>query len=394
VAETETLMLRDSSLPARTSRRLAVMTGLAFAAAFIVLCSVRLEGQGLYADELHQATAAFAFGPNRPEIFEGLSIGGIPVLNMTYSGAIKSAMFAAYLELPGSAFSVVSWRMFGILLSAAGIASFALIAGPWIRFSVLLPFMLLLISDGTVILTSRHDWGPAALALLLRLVLLAVWIRGEGQAQTPPRSSFLLGLIVGVGVFEKLSNAVLIATLPLLIGLSPRRRTKRHMASLVAGLAVGLLPVAAVNVYTLVTEGRLNYVDPGDVTSFLSRSELLGYLQSYLGVGAGDEVRSFILGSGSGAGHVGAELVIVTALLVMGAGASFIWGRRDETIRAAGIMLACYVVVALATYLLPLATWTHHWIVGTPFQYLGIALAVSGLYHVSKEIGTPVARAG
>ncbi len=375
-----------------SSRRPIVVAVLALACVFVVSSSVRLDGQGLHGDELHQANAVFAFGPNRPEIVDGLSIGGIPVLNMPYSGAIKSAAFAAYLQLPGSAFNAVTWRLFGILLSAAGIVGFGLIAGRWIRMVALVPFLLLVITDGTVLLASRHDWGPVALALLLRFIVLALWVRGECQETTSPTNSLLIGLVVGIAVFEKLSNVALVAILPLLFGLSPTRRTMRHAIALVTGLALGTLPVAAVNVYTYFRDGTLISLAPEVTRNYSTQRELADYLEAYLGLGVGDEVRSYILGSGAAAWQMSAEFFITLALLLMTAAGALLWGRRNDLLRMSGVLLSCYVVIALAIYALPRATWVHHWIIGTPFQYLAFALAGAGLLQIWKQAAVPLHR--
>jgi len=374
------------------SRRLVLVTVVAIAFVFVVGSSVRLDGQGLHGDELHQATAAFAFGANQPEIVEGLSIGGIPVLNMPYSGAIKSALFAAYLELPGATFGVLSWRMFGILLTAAGLVGFGLIAGRWVPMTTLLLFLLLVISDAMVMLGSRHDWGPIALALLMRLLLLAIWIRGERQVAPSLVSSFVVGLIAGFAVFEKLSNVAIVAALPVLFGLSRRRRTFRHAGALMGGLAVGSLPLAAANVYTYIRDGSLISLAPKMVRSYSTHRELADYLEHYIGLGAGSEARRFILGSPATTEQPSAEFLIVLALLLMTAASAFIWGRRNDLLRCAAVLLTCYVGIAFVIYAFPRVTWVHHWVIGTPFQYLSFALATAGLMQISREDPTTYRR--
>ena len=44
--------------------------------------------------------------------------------------------------------------------------------------------------------------------------------------------------------------------------------------------------------------------------------------------------------------------------------------------RAPAILVACYLAIAAGLFLLPNLTWAHHWVIGTPFQYLAIALAI------------------
>jgi hypothetical protein len=103
-------------------------------------------------------------------------------------------------------------------------------------------------------------------------------------------------------------------------------------------------------------------------------------------------VRRFILGTGTSASHVAIELWLISALICMTAISALIWTRRSELLRAAGTLLVCYLLAAVALYAIPRATWTHHWIIGTPFQYLSITLAAAGLWRISKELGTNTAR--
>ena len=44
--------------------------------------------------------------------------------------------------------------------------------------------------------------------------------------------------------------------------------------------------------------------------------------------------------------------------------------------RSPAIIVVCYLAVGAGLFMLPNATWAHHWVIGTPFQYLAIALAI------------------
>ena len=80
--------------------------------------------------------------------------------------------------ITGNEFSVLSWRLVGILSVSAGIwvagRTFSKLYG---TISAML-FLLLIVTDSTILMTSRHDWGPTAFALALRLILISVWIQG------------------------------------------------------------------------------------------------------------------------------------------------------------------------------------------------------------------------
>ena len=188
---------------AGTERRGSLLAGLLFAAAFLALSSPHLEEQGLYYDELHQAPAAFNYLGGD---FAGFNynVRGVPILNMTYSGAIKSNVYGLYLKVVPT-FTVRSWRLLGLLFVAAGLVAFFLIAGPSLPPAARILFGLLLVTDTTVVLTVRHDWGPVALALALRLLLLALCVSTlTGRALALKCS--LAGCVAGIALFEKLSS--------------------------------------------------------------------------------------------------------------------------------------------------------------------------------------------
>src|SRR5262249_10572382 len=155
---------------AGVSLQQALAISFAAVAIYIALAAAHLGAQGLYFDELHQATAAFAYCGQPTEQFCPLSVRGIPVLNMTYSGAIKTAVYGLYLRCTGMPFSVTSWRLLGIVMTAVGLVFFAVVARPGLTVRGMGLFFLFLLTDASVLLHTRHDWGPVALALLFRFL--------------------------------------------------------------------------------------------------------------------------------------------------------------------------------------------------------------------------------
>jgi hypothetical protein len=158
----------------RVTRRRSPWIAVLSAAAFAGMAGYRLDAPGLYCDEAHQVPAVFAWLGEPPGNFCQAIVGGVPWLTMTYSGAIKSALFAAVLEVSGARFSVLLWRWFGIaLVAAAWVWCCAVVGARW-GPAAQVAFAALLLTDTTVLLTTRHDWGPTALALALRCAFLAL----------------------------------------------------------------------------------------------------------------------------------------------------------------------------------------------------------------------------
>ena len=363
-----------------TPRAIALSLGLAAAVLFVLLASVRIEAQGPQYDELHQAVGAFTWlGAPPPPIF-CMAFHGVCVLNMPYSGAIKTNLYGAWLRLTGARFTLASWRLFGILLIAAGIVLFCALAGPALPPWALAVFLALLLTDGAVLLAGRFDWGPVALSLSIRLALLGLWIGSEAKERPSVRSSLGLGGLVGFAVFEKLSALVLLPPLAAMFLGSLRRRERRHLLAVVAGFMAGALPLAVVHLGSLAVRGQPISLGSGPGMK-RSPAGFLAFTGDYLALGQGGIVRSFVLGLDRLPWLEILEIAIAAAVcVIVAAMAVGREGRESQpSIRGAGIALVSYGAVCLGLYFLPRPTWVHHWLLGTPFQYAAVTLALPAL---------------
>lgn len=349
---------------------LAVLPAVALAA----LIGVRLDAQGLYYDELHQATGAFTYLGSPPEYFARAPVGGIPLLNMPYSGAIKTAVYGLYLRLVRPAFGVVSWRLVGVAFVAAGLIVFTALAPAQLSPVPLAVVLGLLLTDQTILLGVRHDWGPIALSLALRLALLAIWLRGELAARPSLGSSAALGALAGVMTFEKLNAGVMIPVLAVML-LTGRRRSRRHLLAAGAGLLAGLAPLVAVNAASLLTDGRLISLSDMGTVPERSWEALRAHAQGYVRLAAGERVWHFILGGAPLPLARRAEAPLL--LLALGLAAALCVPRpRTASARCALTALGCWLAIGVALAFFPRRTGVHHWVMGTPFQYLAIGLAL------------------
>lgn len=365
--------------------QLALCIGLVSALLFAGLASVNLTAQGLYYDELHQATASFAYIGTKPEMFSGYEVNGFPILNMPYSGAIKTAVYGLFLRYSGSPFTVTSWRLLGILFVAAGLLLYCVIARRGLSLGGILAFLLVL-TDATVILATRHDWGPVALALLFRLLFIATWIYGEVGQSVPLKNTFVLGTLFGLAVFEKASSVILVIPLLLILCLGGRRMSPRHWLACATGCIFGGLPLILVNLDTYRRMGILISLNGPPTEYHASFSGFAKYVSEYLTLGNGALLRSFILGRTESIPVFQMEGILVAALLLLTAIVSVANWRTSKPLRMSGIMLLSYAGVGLGMYLLPLPTWVHHWVIGTPFQYAAVSLGITGLLGVSRVL--------
>ena len=352
---------------------LAILAGLFY----LLLSSTRLDGQGLYYDEAHQATAAFAYVGEPVFQFAALKVNGLPLMNMPYSGAIKTGLYGVYLRLSGRPFEVVSWRLTGILLVTSGLVLFGLILRKRFPLSGMVVFTFFLLTDVTFILTTRHDWGPVALGAFFRLMLMAVWLRGELSEETRARSSFWLGSLVGISIFEKLSSVVLLIALFVMLFGSPRRRNLRHVLAAIGGGIFGGIPLIFANLSSYFSSGTLISFQFQSTQSALSVGGFFHYLVEAVSLGAGSVAMNFILGHGQ---MPYAEVIEASLMAVILLGLVFSMARSScssALLRSARIMLLAYAGILAAFYFFPQPTWIHHWIVGSPFQYAALGLFVA-----------------
>lgn len=367
--------------------RSALFIGLIAAISYLAISSVNLTAQGLFYDELFQAPASFAYIKIIPQMFVRLSFHGIPLLNMAYVGAIKSCFYGLYLKFSGSSFSIVSWRLLGILFVCMGIFLFCILTKRKLSLKGLFLFLLLLMTDTTVVLATRHDCGPAALSLMFRMLFISIWIFGDQEDRQPLiRNTFFLGVLAGISAYEKLSSAVLVFPLLLILLLNKSRVSFRHFFACLGGVFVGAMPLIVINLISLL---RSNYLISFDVTirGRLDHISFLGFMNfalNYLSLGNGTFLKEWILSVNAADNHL--EAYFMGALLLLIIILSGVYGKRNKFFRMSLLMLFCYGILGVAIYLVPVRTLVHHWIIGTPFQYMAIALAFIGL-HISH---TPI----
>lgn len=360
--------------PVTKARRLAIALGLGAAIAFALLASVRLTAQGPQYDELHQAVGAFTWIGAPPLSAFCLDFQGVCVLTTTYSAAIKTHLYGLFLRLSGRGFDLADWRWLGILLVAASLPLFAAGAYRVLGRREIALFFLLLLTDGSLLLFGRFDWGPVALAFLLRLAMIALWLYGEASDPPRPGNTFALGALAGLATFEKLSSSVLVLALAVMILGDRRRRSRRHLAAALLGLTTGVLPLLLVNLGWLAKTGELISLRNLRGSPGLGAPDLVHQI---LTLGSGGRARKAILGLSPPPWLEIGEASLLATLLLLVLYVSLRWrGPGEPSLRRARIALAAFAAVGAGLWAMPRETRAHHWILATPFQYLAIALAL------------------
>ena len=117
------------------------------------------------------------------------------------------------------------------------------------------------------------------------------------------------------------------------------------------------------------------------------------FLLRYVHLGEGTAARSWILGDATAGFWVSAEALAMAVLLITVIVLSIRGGADRRLLSAAGMMAVAYLLTGLSVYALPRSTFIHHWILGTPLQYLAIAIAAAVFVDMSVSI-TRAERAG
>jgi len=351
----------------------APIVATAAAALLVLLCIPALDGQGLNYDEVHQAPAAFFLLGKPAYTFVALAWHRLPLLTMTYSGALKSQLFALWLWGSGVPFSVVSWRLFGIALAAIGLWVFCALTARALAPPALVLFVLLFVSDVTVLLLVRHDWGPVDVALMLRLAWIGLWVRTAKDAQAGPLPLLLLGAIPSLLIYEKLNNVVLAGALAVMMVVADREVRAKRAATMAAGFLVGLVPLALVNV---LGHGISFHATVEHSNGSLSAADVAAFVPNVLALGDGDAMRAYILGVHSPPWMRTAELAGAAVSTLFVGAVAWTLGRRNRDAQLAAASLVAYVVtLVLVAALILRISFPYHWLVATPFQYLAAALA-------------------
>jgi hypothetical protein len=149
-----------------------------------------------------------------------------------------------------------------------------------------------------------------------------------------------------------------------------------------AGLVLGGIPLLAVNAITYLRDGRLVSLALAGARPDRTFDGFLRHLWNYATVAPGQGMRGGALASATPQAELLVEgycLLLIAALITTaGWTSSSAWGRR------AVALLFAWAGVGVALFALPAATSAHHWVVGTPFQYLGIAAGALALLEDAR----------
>ena len=356
----------------RSSTNLACAALIVAAAAlFLALTTRHLVALGLFADELHQFPASTWILGREPSLGTAAHWGHWPLLTMPYSGALKSILYGLWMKWSGRPFDIVSWRRVGIFAVVIGLSAFLWLSRRALSLCGLAVFALLLISDATVLLASRYDWGPTALGMAIRLIWLGLWLRAENRGEARDHEAFFVGFLATFLIYEKLSYVVFLIPLAATVLFCASFANLRARMVTVAGALAGFIPLLVVNLHS----HGISLRQTETTSAHELHWEWFGsFLVDFFGLGSGDIAQGYILGKPAPTFR-DAEFLLVVPLLLLSIVVA--WRNRNES-RLARSSLYCvgfYLAIGFGTRLIPRVTWIHHWLSATPFGYAAIVTA-------------------
>ena len=388
-------------------------------AASTVLCAAvlgfaarHLETPGLYYDEVIQATPASEFlrEGGRPLEIPGarntrLFGGWFPLMTQPYMSGLKSQLLIPVFAVFGSdgptlRRTTLVWGCLGLVLCML-----------WIRavwgVGVAVLAGALLACDPSFLFVTRHDWGSVSLALVCRGG--GLWLLATGWQRDSAARLALGGLLLGLGVTNKLDASVFVAGAALALAAtwtSPglRRLTGRPRAT--ASAAAGLLAGAAPMLVTLpgvlgATRAMLRSAEVrgGDWAEKLGAWSYFldgSYFERLVLAGGSFERMGGVADATSSAFPwlLGASAVVVGAGVLRDR-------RRGEADPRDVFVLAAAAATALLLLAVPRAARIHHVMNVLPLPQLLVALAAAHLWRSRRAaaraaavLGTAAALAG
>jgi len=355
------------------------MAALIFLGIFTI--SIKIYAQGAYQDELHQIQdGMFLLGA---ETRGALQINGIPILSMPYSSALKGILYGLLLKFFLGNFSIVSVRFFGISIYFASIISFNFLTRGILTSRSLLLFNLLLLTDATLALCVRNDWGPVSVSAAARLVFIAILIK-LSKNEKEKSLFFALGLIYGFSVYEKLNNFVLLLPILLFFYLFKTKDVKAYFL-MCFGASLGAAPLFVANIFSYVKQN--NFISLQTVAQKqYSLKEFLILLKVYFFDGY-SQVSSFIFGESFSYNFSG---FMILSFFILSYFYYFTYKSHDKKMfiskRIFYIFSTTYFLTPVLLYILPAPIWVHHLMIGTPFQYIAIAFFSDRIKIIPKII--------
>lgn len=344
---------------------------------FIALTTTSITYMGLHFEEASFALHAIDLIDPEMSLRQFPKVFSLPMFTNTYLGNGKTILYALYLQATGSTFSLVSWRLLTVLLSASGMAAFAYITRKTLSKAALSIFLLLCTTDISILLWTRYDHGPVIFSFFLRLIILGILVSRWNACRY--RDIAMLSFLIGLSVYDKLNNVVLLLPLGILILLLKQKLHfwKQIGVSAAAGMTGGFFLIAK-NIDTFIAKGKFFSLNQSE---YLDRLNVLVFSRMFLELGSGKAVFNKIYSKLALVSHYKLEVLVMAFAIAVSC--MIVVRARARTSEQLGMfLLASSALMLLAMYFLPgaLPIRFYHVFAVVPFPYLAIALLFGSVY--------------
>jgi hypothetical protein len=363
---------------------------------YLFLSLTYLSLPGLQYDETNFVDAAT--GQHGPVFiaYEKKILGTkIPLMILSYIGALKSGIFAPIFILFGRSATTVRLPVIIIGLFTL-LISYALYQRLFDR-KVAIAGLLLFATDPTFVFANKLDWGPVSLMLFLEvssLYFMWRWIKEEKR-----RYLTLAGFLFGLGLYNKIIFGWYLAAFFVSMALLFRENFKklfhsRNLAWFVPALLLGCSPLIAFNIHTRMGTFRRQAVvtsfgreqlknsydlfrgtlDGGGTYLLFNRAEVAVHPKAFPNTARRGTVDFFIASAAGFAWVRRSTLPLALALSLLCI--LFLWARNQLNEKRHILFVAVQLLaIALAISITAEATGAHHVIVLYPFVFPIIAFA-------------------
>jgi len=380
-------MAKSAEPGSREQRReliLLLAVWLALATAICLLAKQNLSIPGLYYDEAVFAGLAKDFvtghvhGQHMPD-HEVITFAGrqFPLFVQTYLGALKSWMLIPAFKIFGSTFAVlrasnIFWQLVALLLLMFG-------ARRWLGLGTALIAGALLVFDPTYFFVSTLDWGVAVPSLVCRCGCFLSAIRWIQMRKL--RDAFLVGLLAGLGFFNKVDFVVFLIAVGVATLICYWRKifvaVQQHSGSVALaclGFAFGAGPMLLKipRMITLTTSGPH---PPGQLVKFKTLMSMYDSSHFYRLMNVGGVFERMYDGASGPMAALG--IALIAALIAF----AFVFDKDLAKTRRIIFLVISAGLITLGVFLLPDAVRIHHAVLVYPLPHLIIAAVAELLWN-------------
>lgn len=341
---------------------------------FVCLASYKLDDVGLYYDEVLFVNAAIGAPA---DMFIHKKVFGIPVMLMPYIGALKAWIHYPIFDIFGV--NVYSVRLPSIFIVAAALVLHFRFVQIFFGTTAAVIFLSLAVVDPSTVFHARFDWGPTALMMFFRGLLLFAF---ASWYQTKSSKYLIIGLIACVlGIFDKLNfiwivNSVIGAAIIIygreILSEIKLRLEGRSRQLLIPGIIV-LICIVVFAVFFLRNIG----LDEIQFQNFQYFKFIIGTTMS------GEGVYSVITGNSPDGANLSLNILFWAFIVSF---VPVIWLILKDKKRKEIIFLVLFCLLLLIQiFVTKQATGPHHTATLAPFWLVFIAVGLSQMLSVTSK---------